>query len=195
MCTHVANHDLLRRFGIETSIRACATVRCVAAVASTHATHARLLVRARIVRIQVLAREVAPGSTASEAPTESSAHTSAESTATQAPHATTDTTTVGAGSSEARVAVLTYLERPAVPLEAIVHACMHRIQSIYNVVTQTNPSSLTDGLRGILGCLENDGAGSLGASVEADVDVRTDDVARGAEEVLQVLPASLVWEL
>ena len=72
---------------------------------------------------------------------------------------------------------------------------MHRIRSIYNVVTQTNPSSLTDGLRGILGCLENDGTGSLGASVEADVDVRTDDVARGAEEVLQVLPASLVWEL
>ncbi len=53
----------------------------------------------------------------------------------------------------------------------------------------------TDGLLGVLCGLEDDRAGSLGATVQSNVDISPDDVASRTEQVLQVLPASLVRQL
>ena len=57
-CTHVANHDLLRRLSFEPAATAAAVGRTavgpIAAIAATH-THPSLLVRTRVVRVEVLA--------------------------------------------------------------------------------------------------------------------------------------------
>lgn len=53
----------------------------------------------------------------------------------------------------------------------------------------------TDSLLRILRSLENDGATPFGAAVCSYVNVRADDVARGAEQILKVLPSRLIREL
>lgn len=53
----------------------------------------------------------------------------------------------------------------------------------------------TDRILCILSRLKHDRPTSLGTSIDADVDVRTDDGTRMAEEVLDILPAGLVGQL
>lgn len=73
-----------------------------------------------------------------------------------------------------REAVLAHLDHAAVPIEAVVH--LHRVGCV-------------------VGRGEDDDAAALGTAVRSHVDVGAHDVARAAEQVLEVLPARLVWQL
>lgn len=54
---------------------------------------------------------------------------------------------------------------------------------------------LTDCRVSIFGRLKYDSAGALGTSIWTNVDVRADDVASRTEQILKILPTSLVREL
>lgn len=53
----------------------------------------------------------------------------------------------------------------------------------------------TDGLLSVFCGLENNSPRSLRASIRTNVDVGTDDITRRTEQILQILPASLVGQL
>lgn len=53
----------------------------------------------------------------------------------------------------------------------------------------------TDGLRSIFCSLENNRTRALRATIRTDVNISPDDVSRRAEQVLQILPSSLVRKL
>ena len=53
----------------------------------------------------------------------------------------------------------------------------------------------TDSLRGILGSFEHYCARTFWSAICTDIDVSTNDVARGTEEILKILPPSLVRQL
>ena len=61
-----------------------------------------------------------------------------------------------------------------IPIEPVVHA---------------------DSLLSIFRSLEDHSSRSLWPSIRADVDVSADDVTSGSEEILQILPTGLVWQL
>jgi hypothetical protein len=55
--------------------------------------------------------------------------------------------------------------------------------------------SRTDSLLGILRSFENYCATAFGSTIRPDVDVGTNDVACGPEQILQILPPSLIGQL
>ena len=69
---------------------------------------------------------------------------------------------------------LSDFQRTPIPVKSVVHG---------------------DSLLGIFGGLEDHGSRSLWPSIRTDVDVSANDVTGRSEEVLQVLPTSLVWQL
>jgi hypothetical protein len=53
----------------------------------------------------------------------------------------------------------------------------------------------TDSLRGGLGSFKDNRAGTFGATIRANVNISTNDIARGAEKIFEVLPSSLIRQL
>ncbi len=128
--THVADHDLLRRFGLKGGTSGSSTIRSGSAacgirtgVAVCAQAQAALRVRPRIVCVQVLAGEIATACSSTESAPEATAEaTTTEATTKTSAQATANTATVRAWTSQAGVSVLANLKRAAVPVEAIVHA-------------------------------------------------------------------------
>jgi hypothetical protein len=53
----------------------------------------------------------------------------------------------------------------------------------------------TDSLLSVLGSFEDHRTASLGPTIRSNIDISADNVARGPKQILQVLPAGLVWQL
>lgn len=66
---------------------------------------------------------------------------------------------------------------------------------LVKVLELMHVSERTDSLLSILGCLKDNSARALRSTVCSNIDIRTNDVPRGTEEIFQILPTSLVGQL
>ena len=96
--------------------------------------------------------------------------------ATSATSATKASTSAKATRS-ASITVLTNIKSATLPIVAV---------------------ELGDSIPAVLGCLERDNTGTLGTAIGGNVNISADDltgISSLAEEILQVLPADVVWKL
>lgn len=83
------------------------------------------------------------------------------------------------------------LKRTTIPVKTIVHGlCDIRCTLAKRIVRR-----LTDGLLRVLRRLKDYSTRTLGSSVRTNVDIGTNDISGRPEEILQVLPSSLVGQL
>lgn len=74
----------------------------------------------------------------------------------------------------------------------------HGVSVLSDLDTSTEPLEaveLSDGVGGVLRRLIDDDTAALGSTVRERLDVGSNDVSCGSEEVLEVLPASLIRQL
>ena len=78
----------------------------------------------------------------------------------------------------------------AIPVKSVVHAWSHS-----EYYEERVESSRTDSLLGILRSFENHCATAFRSTIRPNIDVSANNVARGSEQIFQVLPPGLIWQL
>ena len=87
---------------------------------------------------------------------------------------------------------LSHFKHTSVPLKPVIHIYLAHQYNIDRPMCGGMGGTRTDSILCILCRIKHNCPTSLGTSIDADVDVRADDGTRMAEEVFDVLPASLV---